>query len=102
MPDDPEPKGRGENSQRLWLYSSSSNYVATLFIVIASLAQRDAAIQPFDFAQGREPVERLDHHGALRAPRDDKVGKHGYRMIEFALVWFVSFVVLQKNSRPFA
>jgi hypothetical protein len=30
-------------------------------------SRRDEAVQPFDYAQGREPVERLDRHGAERA-----------------------------------
>jgi hypothetical protein len=35
------------------------------------------SIQPLDFAQGREPLERLARHGALRPPRNDnKVGSH--------------------------
>jgi hypothetical protein len=41
-------------------------------VITRSPALRDdEVIQPFDSAQGREPVERLDRHGALRAPRDD-------------------------------
>ena len=32
-------------------------------------SRRDEPIQPFDYAQGREPVERLDPHGEERASR---------------------------------
>src|SRR6478735_139321 len=35
----------------------------------------DEAIQPFRKAQGPEPVEGLDRHGALLAPRDDMKGR---------------------------
>jgi hypothetical protein len=44
-------------------------------------ARRAEAIPPFDSAQDREPVERLDRHGALRAPRDDRKG-NGYGSIK--------------------
>jgi A/G-specific adenine glycosylase len=50
---------------------------ADLGIKIPSLRgarQGDEAIQPFRPAQGPEPAEGLDRHGALRAPRDDKTG----------------------------
>ena len=55
----PRPPSRARNDKR-----------------VSSLARSPArqdheAIQPFDSAQVREPVERLRRHRALRASRDD-------------------------------
>jgi hypothetical protein len=46
-----------------------------LFSACHGEKRSDEAIQPFDSAQGREPVERLDCRGRLRLPRNDKPGR---------------------------
>ncbi|MEI6107395.1 MAG: hypothetical protein WCR49_10325, partial [Opitutae bacterium] len=53
---------------------------------VPSQSRDDEAIQLFVYAQSREPVKRLDRHGALRAPRDDKSLKAEGR-------WYKSFRV---------